>query len=59
MSVNLYNSDWLVEVNGDEYKIIGNKEDGYEIIFEDTEGCLTSYFSSNDFEECLVWCFNS
>lgn len=59
MRVDLYGNDWLIEIDGYEYKIIGNKEDGYEIIFEDAEGCLTSYFSSNDFEECLVWVYNS
>lgn len=59
MIINLHDGDWVVNIDGIEYLIVGNKEDGYEIIFEDAEGCLTSYFSSNDFEECLVWCYNS
>lgn len=57
MEINLYDNDWLIEIDGYEYKIIGNKEDGYEIIKADDDNIL--YFSSNDFEECLVWLYRS
>ena len=57
MRVDLYDGNWTVEVDGYEYMIIGNKEVGYEVVKPFDDDIL--YFSSNDFEECLVWCFNS
>ncbi|MBO7712921.1 MAG: hypothetical protein J6S85_05090 [Methanobrevibacter sp.] len=57
MRVDLYDGNWLVEIDGYEYMIIGNKDDGYEVIKSDNDNIL--YYSSNDFEECLVWCYNS
>lgn len=61
MRIDLYDGDWLVEVDGTEYVIIGNKDDGYDIGYNNTlyNSEDDILFSSNDFEECLVWLYNS
>lgn len=56
MKVDLYDGMWIVEVYETEYLIIGNKDDGYDVCFSSAEDVL---FSSHDFEECLVWVYNS
>lgn len=59
MRVDLYDGYWIVEIGGIDYNIIGNKEDGYEVIFINEEAEQISYYSNKDFEACLVWCYNS
>lgn len=61
MIINLYDGNWVVNIDDIEYLIVGNKEVGYDIYYNlmivaSTDNVL---FSSNDFEECLVWCYNS
>lgn len=57
MEVSLYDGDWLVVVDNYEYMIIGDAEDGYEVIKANDDNIL--YYSSKNFEECLTWCYNS
>ena len=57
MRIDLYDGGWLVEVDGYEYMIIGDKDDGYEVIKANDDNIL--YYSSKDFEACLTWCYNS
>lgn len=59
MRVDLYDGYWIVDVDGIDYNIIGNEEDGYEVIFINEEGEQISYYSSNNFEKCLIWCYRS
>ena len=59
MRVDLYDGYWIVEVDSIEYNIIGNKEDGYEVIFINKEGEQILYYSNKDFEKCLIWCYRS
>ena len=63
MEIKLDYSQWLVD-NGDEFFIEGNKDDGYKVtqrIYDDEieEVNEEILFESKDFEECLVWCYNS
>lgn len=63
MNINLYDNEWIID-NVDEYIIGGNKEEGYQVLSrkyddekdDDIEEIL---YESKDFEECLVWIYNS
>ena len=61
MKVDLYDGMWVVEVYETEYLIIGNKDDGYDVCFNNTSCSSVEdvLFSSYDFEECLVSVYNS
>lgn len=54
MRVDLYDGDWLVEIDGMEYIIKGDVDDGYDIIYDDE--VIRHY---NDLESCFVWCYRS
>lgn len=63
MNINLYDNEWIID-NVDEYIIRGNKEDGYQVLSrkyddEEDEDIEEILCESKDFEECLVWVYNS
>ena len=53
---------WSIQVNGRYYVINGNFENGY-IVFNEDEYIKGEtnfpYYSSNNFESCLIWCINN
>ncbi len=63
MNINLYDNEWIID-NGDEYIIRGDKEEGYQVLSrkyddEEDEDIEEILYQSKDFEECLVWVYNS
>ncbi len=63
MNINLYDNEWIID-NGDEYIIRGDKEEGYQVLSrkyddEEDEDIEEILYESKDFEECLVWVYNS
>lgn len=55
MEIRLECGNWYI--NG--YVIKGDEGIGYSIYDEDAETDSTSLFDSENFEECLTWCYNS
>lgn len=57
MRVDMYDDYWIIEVDGYEYNIIGDSDNGYEVIANGDDSVL--YYSNKDFEACLIWCYRS
>ena len=53
MNIELYDGDWIIN----EYRISGDKDQGYDIFKEDDE--YNCCYSTDDFESVLTWCWNS
>lgn len=53
MDIKLEGVEWFI--NDGEYIICGDENSGYEVC----DGNYNSLYTSDSFEKCLTWCWNS